>query len=346
MSEEQGEVFEKTLKEISRELPPTLQKPPQPDVAISPRIEVLQADAEKLASEALSESTRRCYASDWKRWNAWCASESLDPLGPSGQLALYIAHLVNNGAKVATIDRAVSAISKAYTLAERPNPRQDPAVKLVYRGARRRIGVAPEQVEAILPSQLKLMVENLPKGIHQDLRSARNRAALVMGWAGGFRRSELLGLNMDDVSVQEEGLRVKILKSKTDQEGRGRIIGLPYASVAIVCPVRSFLAWKEAADIDDGPLFRRISRDGRSVEEPRLSTRQFSDIVKSAAKRANLDGRFSGHSLRAGLVTSAVQAKKNPKAIMQQTGHKTVAMIMRYVREQGVWDDNAATGLL
>lgn len=306
----------------------------------------LRETADALANEALSESTRRCYASDWSRWTDWCEAQGLDPLGPSGQLALYIAHLVNEGAKVATIDRAVSAISKAYVLAERPNPRQDPAVRLVYRGARRRIGVAPEQVEAILPSQLKAMVESLPKGIHQDLRSARNRASLVMGWAGGFRRSELLGLDIEDVSVQEEGLRVKIRRSKTDQEGRGRVIGLPYASVAVVCPVRSYLAWVRIAGIEDGPLFRRISRDGRTVEPERLSPRQFSDIVKMAAKRASLDGRYSGHSLRAGLVTSAVQAKKNPKAIMQQTGHKTVAMIMRYVREQGVWDDNAATGLL
>ncbi len=322
-----------TLPEVARgSLPLSLRK--------------LKETADALADEALSESTRRCYASDWGRWISWCEAQGLDPFGPSGQLALYIAHMVNEGAKVATIDRAVSAISKAYTLAERPNPRQDPAVRLVYRGARRRIGVAPEQVEAILPSQLKAMIENLPKGIHQDLRSARNRAALVMGWAGGFRRSELLGLDLADVSVQEEGLRVKIRKSKTDQEGRGRVLGLPYASVAAVCPVRSYLAWVRIAGIEDGPLFRRVSRDGRTVESHRLSPRQFSDIVKTAARRASLDGRYSGHSLRAGLVTSAVQAKKNPKAIMQQTGHKTVAMIMRYVREQGVWDDNAATGLL
>jgi len=310
-------------------------------------IERLAGFAQELADASLSPATRRCYRADWRAWVKWCDERGMDPLGPSGQLALYIAHLVEQGAKISTIERAISAISKAYTVAERPNPRQDQAVKVVYRGARRRVGVAPEQVAAVLPSGLRAMVEALPSGPHHDLRSSRNRALLVVGFAGGFRRSELLALERSDLEKVPEGFRVKIRRSKTDQEGRGRVLGLPYGSVLAICPVRALEAWLSLAGIESGPVFRSISFDGRTVLDTRLSDRQFADVVKTAAKRAGLDGgRYAGHSLRAGLVSAAVSAKKNPRAIMQQTGHKTVEMVMRYVREQEVFDDNAAAGLL
>lgn len=309
-------------------------------------VEHLHEAAADLADEALSPETRKCYRGDWNRWLKWCRAHGFHPLGPSGHLALYIAHLVEKGYKIPTIDRALSAISLAYRLADKPNPRKDPAVAAVFQGARRRVGIAPEQMTAILPSHLQKMVEALPMDEHARLRSIRNRAALVLGFYGGFRRSELLALDVRDVQEVPEGLKVWIRKSKTDQVGRGRMVGLPYQSVISVCPVRALREWLEVGGVTDGPIFRTISRDGLEVLDTRLCDRQFCSIVKSAAQRVGLTGRYGGHSLRAGLVTSAVQAKKNPRSIMSQTGHKTMEILMRYVREQGLFEDNAASGLV
>lgn len=308
--------------------------------------EQLSGAAASLAEDALAPSTQQAYRSDWNRWCKWCRSHALDPFGPSGQLALYIAFLVQQGKKIPTIDRALSAISLAYRLADKPNPRADPAVSAVYRGARRRIGIAPEQMTAILPTQLVKMVEGLPKSRHEVLRSARNRAALVLGFCGGFRRSELLALRVEDITEVPEGLRIWIRRSKTDQEGKGRQIGLPYASVYAVCPVRAYKDWLALSGVTSGPVFRTISQDGLRVMDRALCPRQFADVVKSSAQRVGLIGKYAGHSLRAGLVTAAVQARKNPKSIMAQTGHKTLDILMRYVREQGLFEDNAAAGLL
>lgn len=319
---------------------------PQDEGALAPALVETAKTAQSLAEDSLSANTRRCYRADWNKWVRWCESHNLDPLGPSGQLALYLADLVEQGVKVSTIDRAVSAITLAYKTAGKPNPRQDAAVAAVYRGARRRIGIAPEQVAAILPTQLQRMIEAMPQTTHQKLRSLRNRAALAVGFFGGFRRSELLALDMADVTFVPEGLRIVIRRSKTDQEGRGRTLGIPYSSVLSVCPVRSLREWLDVAKIEEGPIFRSISQDGLEVLPSRLCTRQFADVVKSSAQRIGLQGKYAAHSLRAGLVTAAVGAKKNPKAIMAQTGHKTMDMIMRYVREQSLFDDNAAAGLL
>lgn len=309
-------------------------------------VETLAEAAQSLAEDALAPATRAAYRSDWNRWVKWCKSHGFDPLGQAGTLALYLAEMVASGKKIPTIDRALSAISLAYRLADKPNPRQDPAVSAVFKGARRRVGVAPEQMTAILPSQLQRMVEALPMTECQRLRSVRNRAAMVLGFCGGFRRSELLALDVRDVVEVPEGLKIFIRRSKTDQEGRGRWIGLPYASVLSVCPVRSYRDWLAAAGIEQGPVFRTISKDGLVVLDTRLCERQFADVVKSSAQRVGLPGRYGGHSLRAGLVTAAMQAKKNPKSIMQQTGHRTMDILLRYVREQGLFDDNPAAGLL
>jgi site-specific recombinase XerD len=300
------------------------------------------------ADAALSANTARMYAGDWARWCSWTETRQLDPHGPPGQVALYLVHLADSGAKVATITRALSAISLGYRSKQLGSPRQDPAVQLVLRGIKRKIGVAPEQVEAILPSHLKAMVDALPADAVNRLRSVRNRAALAVGWASGCRRSEILALDLRDVQKVPEGLRVTIRRSKTDQEGKGRVIGLPYAGVLSVCPVRSYDDWISVAGLvgKEGPVFRAVSPDGQDVTENRLSDRAFADVIATAARLAGLEGRFAGHSLRAGLVTSAAAAGKPVHSIMRQTGHKTLEVLLRYVREQGIFQDNAASGLL
>lgn len=302
--------------------------------------------AASYAEDSLARNTKIAYAAAWRKWSAFCAERGFDPLGPRGQIAIYLAWLADSGAKVSSIGVALSAICKAYETATLPSPREDRAVKLVYQGIRRRIGIAPEQVEAVLPNHLRAMVDALPVDDKERLRSLRNRALLTLGWVGGMRRSEIVALQVSDVSEVPEGLTVTIRRSKTDQEGKGRTIAIPYGTWLQTCPVRSLRSWLEAAGIEDGPLFRTVTPDGKGVRPWALTDRQLANVVKQAARRAGVEGRFAGHSLRAGLVTSAVRAGKQIKSIQAQTGHKTLEVLYRYVREQEMFKDSPSAGLV
>jgi integrase len=155
-----------------------------------------------------------------------------------------------------------------------------------------------------------------------------------------------VGLDADAVAFTADGLELALRRSKTDQEGEGRKVGLPYGSTAATCPVRALKAWLETGQIAAGPLFRKVTRHGQ-VGAARLSDRTVARVVKRAAKAAGLDpARFSGHSLRAGLVTSAAKAGKSERIIMAQTGHRSAAMLRRYIRDASLFADNAAQGLL
>ncbi len=191
-------------------------------------------------------------------------------------------------------------------------------------------------------SELKAMLQALPEG----LLGVRDRALLLVGFAGAFRRSELVSLDVADLSFTSDGLEVTLKRSKTDQEGQGRRIGIPFGSSPHTCPVRSLRAWLDGAGIADGPVFRDVSRRGR-VGAVRLSDKAVARLVKRAARAAGLDpARFSGHSLRAGLATSAAKAGKTERAIMAQTGHKSEKMVRRYIRDASLFAENAAAGLL
>ena len=332
MSQEHGE----------QELVPLV---PIAEGVLAPRHEVEAAAS--YAEDSLAHNTRVTYASAWRKWAAFCTDRGFGPYGPRGQVAIYLAWLADSGAKVSTVSIALCAICKAYEMRDLPSPREDRAVKLVYQGIRRRVGIAPEQVEAVLPHHLRSMVDGLPEPLDKHrLRSLRNRAMLTLGWASGMRRSEIVALQVSDVREVPEGLTVTIRRSKTDQEGRGRLVAVPYGAWLQTCPVRSLKAWLEAADIKDGPLFRSVSPDGMGVREWALTDRQLANVVKQTARRAGVEGRFAGHSLRAGLVTSAVRANKPIKSIQAVTGHKTLEVLYRYVREQEMFRDNPAAGLI
>ncbi len=305
--------------------------------------------ANNLAKNALSPATLRSYDSAWRKYLAFCSQRELPIYGEPETLALWIAEQVGAGAKLSTIEQGMSAVAKAWSLEGHENPRTHHAVRAVYAGTRRTLGVASEGVDAIGAGQLREVIEALPSGLHDRLRSCRAKALLTMGWAGGFRVSELLALRHEDVSiVPEGGLLVRIRRSKTDQEGKGRSIGIPYSASLVTCPVRSYAHWREESQISSGPIFRGLTPDGLAIQakQDAISVRQAQNIVATAASRAGLVGRFASHSLRVGFVTEAMRAKKNPKSVMQQTGHHSVSMVLRYARDGQVFDDNAAEGLL
>jgi integrase len=287
---------------------------------------------------AKSRATLRAYRTDWAHFETWCAAHGADALPASPEtVALYLTDLAAV-ARPSTLQRRVSSISQAHQAAGFDSPTRDALVRTTLTGIRRTLGTAPVQKSPALTADVRAMVEALP----DTLAGARDRALLLLGFAAALRRSELVGLDVDDVVEQHEGLVVTVRRSKTDQEAVGRRVGVPYGSNPATCPVRAVRAWRDATGIEDGPLFRPVDRHGR-VRDARLSGTAVALIVKRAAARAGLDAHlFAGHSLRAGLATSAAAAGASERAIMAQTGHKSLPMVRSYIREGSLFRENAA----
>lgn len=303
----------------------------------------LHESARQFLQNAKAANTRRAYRSDWGHFEAWCAAHGELPLpAAENTLVLYFTDLAASH-KTSTLARRVSAISQAHLAAGFESPTRTAVLRNLLAGIRRSKGTAPAVKTPVLTEDLRLMVQAIP----ESLLGCRDRALLLLGFAGGFRRSELVALDCEDLEPSREGVIVTIRRSKTDQEGQGRRIGIPLGSLP-TCPVRSLEKWMEAAGIASGPLFRPVNRHGR-VGSARLSDKAVALVVKRWAEAAGLDKEhYAGHSLRAGLATSAARNGASERAIMRQTGHKSEAMVRKYIREGEVFGaDNAAskTGL-
>jgi site-specific recombinase XerD len=302
----------------------------------------LDARARDYAAESHAPNTRRAYASDLRAFVAWCRSFGLSPLpATEATVRRYLAALADAGRKVSTIGRALTAINQAHVRAGFAPPREAPSVRDAWRGVRRRLGVAPHGKAPLLIEGLRAAVTALPS----TLRGVRDRALLVLGWAMGARRSEIVALRVGDVRFTAEGFEITIRRSKTDQEGAGHVIGVPFGSMPATCPVRTVLAWKEAAGIMEGPLFRSL-QNGRPTANA-LDGRDLARIVKEAARAAGLaEADLSGHSLRAGLITQAAKQGRAERDIMRHTGHRSAATLRRYIRAAELFDaTNPAQGI-
>jgi integrase len=204
-------------------------------------------------------------------------------------------------------------------------------------GIRRSKGNAADAKTPVLVEDLKRMIVRLP----ENLLGVRDRALLLIGFCGAFRRSELVALDVADVAFSREGLVLTIRRSKTDQEAEGRKIGIPYAAHVETCPIRSLQEWLEKSGITEGPIFRPVDRHGK-MASARLSARSVAGVVKRRAATVGLNAReVAGHSLRSGLCTSAAMAGASERAIMAQTGHRSEKMVRRYIRDGSLWRENA-----
>ena len=212
----------------------------------------IAADARDYVAASRAENTTRVYRTGWAQFAAWCDEHGVRAL-PAGAetVALYVADLAKD-AKPATIDLRLAAISAAHRAAGHDSPTKEEAVRLVRRGVRRTLGTAQRQVRPLTVPELRTMVEGLGTGP----AGCRDRALLLLGFAGALRRSELVGLDVADVTEGSDGLTVHLRRSKTDQEGAGRNVGIPYGSNLATCPVRAWRAWLEISVITDGPAFR------------------------------------------------------------------------------------------
>ncbi len=292
---------------------------------------------------AKAPSTRRAYRSDWADFVRWSDEHGLDPLPCKPEsVALYLADLSATH-RPSTMRRRLTAISKAHQAAgfDSPASMDHAVVSETLKGIRRTVGSAQTYKTPILTADLKRMLAALAPG----LLGQRDRALLLLGFAGAFRRSELAALDLADVAPTDNGLVVTIRRSKTDQEGDGRKIAVPWGSSPDTCPVRAYKAWLAAASIEFGAVFRGVNRHGQ-VRRSRLHKDSIASIVKRAAAGAGLDpASYAGDSLRAGLATQAFMNGANELSIMKQTGHRSLAMVRRYIRDASLFRDNPASRL-
>ena len=311
--------------------------------AAAPALALLHGQAQEFVRAAKAPSTLRAYRSDWDHFTRWCTAHSLSPLPASPEtVALYLTALAATH-RPATMTRRLTAITKAHQVAGEKSPAtmQQAAVSETLKGIRRTLGTAQTTKAALLTADIRRMVEALP----ETLAGCRDRALLLLGFAGGFRRSELAALDVEDVLTTEDGLVVKLRRSKTDPEGQGRDVGIPYGAGRVTCPVRAFNAWKTTAAIAEGALFRGVDRHGH-IGVVRLHKDSVGLIVKRAAEAAGLDpARYAGHSLRAGLATQSYLNGAGELAIMRQTGHRSLAMLRRYIRDGSLFRENPAAKL-
>ena len=291
-----------------------------------------------------SENTLRGYQSDWRAFCAWCEGVKVIPVPATGEtVAAFIAESAGR-LKVGSVQRRLNAIAEAHKAVGLESPTDAAIVANTMKGIRRTKGVAPVQKSATLIDDIRAMVDATDAG----LIGVRDRALILIGFAGAFRRSELVGLTAEDCAFGKDGLTVTLRRSKTDQAGAGRKIGIPYGSNPETCPVRNLNEWIAQAGISygpgetGGPLFRSINRHGQ-VQPGGLSGIDVARVVKKLAKRAGLDAaKYAGHSLRAGHATSAAIAGASERSIMNQTGHRSVQMVRRYIRDGNLFRENSA----
>ena len=289
---------------------------------------------------AKAANTRRAYAADWRDFTTWCEVAGVPALPAAPEtVTLYVTARAETS-KVSTIQRRLIAISQAHQARRLESPTKSILVRETMKGIRRVKGTAQTGKAPTLTADIRAMVAALPT----SPIGMRDRALLLLGFAGAFRRSELVALDVADLQFNRQGVVVTLRRSKTDQEGQGRTIGIPHGAAA-TCPVNALRSWLQLADIDDGPIFRPVNRHGH-IAPARLSAGAVAEVVKRSARAAGLDpANYAGHSLRAGLATSAAAAGVSERAIMAQTGHRSVAIARRYIREGSLFRENAAAAV-
>jgi site-specific recombinase XerD len=309
--------------------------------------------ADVLDSNSIAANTKRGYRSDWTSWLVFCSQQEIQPLPAEPEsVRRYLAQLAEVGGrkggklKAKTAERHLAAIAAGHRAANLVFDAAHPLLKKTLNGIRRTYGEAQTGARALRSGD----IEAICKIFRLDLRSVRNKAIILLGFAGGFRRSEIVAFNVEDLDFgkQKDSLVVTLKRSKTDQEGKGRTVAIVAGANPLTCPVAAVKAWLRAAQLEDegnDALFRPVNRWG-VTELNRLSDKAVDRIVKWAARVAGLnEDEYSAHSLRAGHVTEALGRGADRSAVKRQTGHASDAMIDRYAREADLFNNNSSGNL-
>lgn len=304
-------------------------------------LKILEESARQYARRSLSDNTRRGYASDWSDFQFWCKRVNKKALPASPDtVALYLTKMSRH-LKVSSLKRRVTAIKKAHEFSDLTSPTSDPRVKSVLRGIVVSNGEQQNHASPTLLNHIKLMLKALP----DTSRGVRDRCLLLLGFAGGLRRSEIVNLNFEDLTLSKDGLVLNIRRSKTDQTSRGRKIAIKFGQDRSTCPITALESWIERLGKAKGHVFCAIDRWGY-LSPNRLTDQSVRLIVKESLKRAKISEKnFSGHSLRAGFATVAAINGASERDIQRTTGHVSLEVLRRYIRDGEIFRNNASDKL-
>ena len=299
-----------------------------------------EATLENLKSSK-ANNTLRAYKSDFKDFGAFCSRHGLNSLPTEPKIvSLYLTHLSKNS-KFSTLRRRLVSISMVHKLKGHYLDTKHPIIVENLMGIRRVKGSIQKGKKPILINHLKLIINSINKQNSNDIKKLRDKALILIGFGGGFRRTELTSIDYEDLEFVPEGLKIIVRKSKTDQFGEGMIKGLPYFNDKNYCPVINLREWLEISNIKSGPVFRRFSK-GSVLTDKRLTDQSVVLLIKEYLRIAGIENKnFSGHSLRSGFATVAADSGADERSIMAMTGHKTTQMVRRYIREANLFKNNA-----
>jgi len=288
-----------------------------------------------------AESTRRAYAADLLAFKGWADQHGIDALPATPEsVALFLAAQASEGKRPATLQRRLAAIRHLHREAGYPSPTDAEVVTAAMAGCRRTLGAAQRQVAPATAERLQSML-----GVcGADLVGKRDRALLALGFGGAFRRSELVALRVEDLEFAQEGLKVRVQRSKTDQDGIGQTV--PVLDGPRLSVKAAVSDWMTAAGIESGPLFRRLIKGG-TVTQDSLTDRSVANIIKDRAEQAGLDAnQFSGHSLRAGFLTSAAANGADLWKMAEVSRHRKIETLRTYVRQAQAFQGHAGAAFM
>ena len=288
-----------------------------------------------------ADNTVRAYKSDFKDFNIFCVKNGFKALPTEPKIvSLYMTYLSTKNNKISTLKRRLVSIGVIHRLKGLYLDTKHPSIIENILGIKRRKGSIQKGKKPILINNLKQIINIIDEQIKDDIKKLRDRSIILIGFSGGFRRNELVSLDYDDLEFVEEGLKINLKKSKTDQFGEGSVKALPYFDNNQYCPVKSVKKWLEISKINSGSLFRRFSK-GSKLTEYRLTDQTVALLIKEYLELAGIESKnYSGHSLRSGFATSAAESGAGERSIMAMTGHKTSQMLRRYIKEANLFKNN------
>jgi len=292
-------------------------------------IKSLELETLKNLRNSKSSNTLRAYQSDYRDFGAFCAKNGFQSLPTQPKiLALYLTHL-STSSKYSTLKRRLASISVIHKIKGHYIDTKHPVIIENLMGIKRSKGSNQKSKKPILINDLKLIIKAITQSNENEIRKIRDRAIILIGFSGGFRRSELVNIEYEDVEFVEEGVKIFVKRSKTDQSGEGMTKAIPYFDNKEFCPVNSLKNWINYINSKQGKIFG-ISDKGVAL------------IIKKYAALAGLDSyKYAGHSLRSGFATSTAESGAEERNIMAMTGHKTTQTVRRYIQEANLFKNNA-----
>ena len=305
-------------------------------------IKALQEETLLNLQNSKANNTVRAYKSDFKDFGIFCAKNGFKSLPSEPKIvSLYLTHLSTKGAKISTLKRRLVSIGVIHKLKGHYLDTKHPAIIENIMGIKRRKGNNQKGKKPILINDLKKIINVIDQQSKEEIKKLRDRSIILIGFSGGFRRSELVNIDYDDIEFVSEGVKIFIKRSKTDQFGEGSVKALPYFDNSQYCPVASLQKLINISKINSGPLFRRFLK-GLKLSEKRLTDQTVALLIKEYLELAGIDSKnYSGHSLRSGFATSAAESGAEERSIMAMTGHKTTQMVRRYIKEANLFKNNA-----